>query len=33
MIDWIKTFDEVAKEEKTLTVLFGNKTDVVRDSC
>jgi hypothetical protein len=31
MIDWIKTFYEVSKDEKTLAVLFGNKTDLAHE--
>ena len=29
LIDWIKTFEEVSKDEQTYAILFGNKTDLV----
>lgn len=31
LIEWMKTFEEVSKDEKTFAIVFGNKTDLPQD--
>lgn len=32
LIEWMKTFEEVSKDEQTFVMVFGNKTDIARES-
>lgn len=31
LIEWMKTFEEVSKDQMTFIVLFGNKSDIAKE--
>ena len=32
MVDWLRTFEEIGKKDKTFMVCFGNKSDLCSDN-